>query len=369
MNSNIIVQPISRRDFTGMEHEWSELLSDSASNNVFLTWHWIHTWWEIFHKQKELFILAVKESNLLIGIAPFCIDRNNTFLMPRTIKLCTSEDLYPDYLDIIARNGYEGQVALYLFQYLEKYEKRWHIIYFDNLLPRSTIIKYKKHLTSFCLHTQEFSSACPYVKLNGTYADYMRDHFSRKRRYNLRRQIRIALKDANLNYVVVTDETSLDLAMHELFYLHEKRAFSKNIPSTFVSENVKKFHMTFSKRMMANGALWLCLLCQGERAVSAIYAFKYGGKLLFYQSGMDPAWVGRSVGTVLIVLLMKRAFDEKLTEFDFLKGNEDYKRTFSDDLRRQYKLTFYKKKSPIGIWLFCLSRLKSYMKHLKSTSQ
>ena len=369
VNGNITVQRISDRDLTGMEQEWTELLSDSASNNLFLTWHWMTTWWDIFQRQKELFILTLRESDVLIGIAPFYIERNSNCLVSRIIRLCSSQDLYPEYLDIIARNGYESRVAMHLFQYLEEYERHWDIIYFDNVLSRSTIIQYKDYLSASCLHRQEFSSACPYVKLHGIYGEYMRDNFRRKKRYNLHRQIRIALEDANLRLVVVEDEASVDLAMKQLFSLHERRLSTKNAQSTFTSEKVKMFHMVFSRLMLINRGLKLCFLCQGEQAVSAVYAFEYGGRLLFYQSGMDPAWSGRSVGTVLIALLIRQAFDSRLTEFDFLKGDEDYKRTFSNGLRRQYRLVFYKKKSPVGMLRFFIGNLRSCAKRLKSLSQ
>src|ERR1700730_11418239 len=49
-------------------------------------------------------------------------------------------------------------------------------------------------------------------------------------------------------------------------------------------------------------------------------------KFNYYQSGYDPNWASRSVGLVLLARTVQDAFAEGLQEFDFLHGNESYKR-------------------------------------------
>jgi CelD/BcsL family acetyltransferase involved in cellulose biosynthesis len=145
--------------------------------------------------------------------------------------------------------------------------------------------------------------------------------------------------------------------------LHGKRAEIRKIESTFISKKVRDFHMEFSNLLLKNDQLRLCLLYNGEKAISAIYAFKHDHKVFFYQSGMDPQWSKMSVGTVLLNLFIKQAFEEKFVEFDFLKGDENYKRKWSNAVRKQFKLTIYKKDFA-GVLGFVGKAISSYAKNI-----
>ena len=190
---------------------------------------------------------------------------------------------------------------------------------------------------------------------------YVRKRFRRKKRYNLERQIRFALEKKRLSCVIVGHKNRLPKAMEHLFSLHEKRATQREIESTFISHEVKHFHQLFSSLMLEKDALRLCFLYDGDAPTSALYAFKHNGTMLFFQSGMDPAWTTMSVGSILLNLVIKQAFDESLMEFDFLKGDEAYKRSWSNSERRQYRLTLYRKDFP-GTFLFMRELFRSYVR-------
>src|SRR5207237_151798 len=73
------------------------------------------------------------------------------------------------------------------------------------------------------------------------------------------------------------------------------------------------------------GRLRLYTLFAARRPVASVYGVVHGGKLLYYQSGYDPAWASKSVGLVLLARTVQEAYAEGLHEFDFLRGNEAYK--------------------------------------------
>lgn len=365
MKGNLIVEKIHETEFNLIKNEWNRLLVCSISNNVFLTWEWIHTWWKSFGKQKDLCIITARNNRELVGIAPFYIQKINKLLGVNSLKICSSEELYPDYLDVIARQGHEREVTLALFHYLAERVGGWNVMSFDNLLPESNIMRYEKYFNRKYLRQVTLSSICPYIRIEEPYEIYKRRQFKRKKRYNLERQMRFAVEENKLKYVTVESKDLLPLAMEQLFLLHQKRAKNKKIASAFTSQDVESFHLEFSRLLLENAGLRLCLLFDGKKPISAIYAFKYNNKFLFYQSGMDPEWGKMSIGTVLLNILIKQAFDEKLTEFDFLKGDEDYKNTWSNSERKQLKLTLYKKDPP-GTLLFMNNLLRSYAKKIYS---
>src|ERR1019366_4521087 len=126
-----MIDRLDKEEFDSLKDEWNALLSRSASDNVFLRWEWIHTWWSIFGSRFVLMILAVKEEDRLVGIAPFYVQTVGLFRF-RCLRLC-SEGLSPDYMDVIAQKDRENVVICAVSDYLADHSDEWDEIRFDNL--------------------------------------------------------------------------------------------------------------------------------------------------------------------------------------------------------------------------------------------
>src|SRR5688572_9241094 len=48
------------RGFAALRQEWTDLLADSESDSLFLTWEWLHTWWTHFAGSRRLFIVTMR---------------------------------------------------------------------------------------------------------------------------------------------------------------------------------------------------------------------------------------------------------------------------------------------------------------------
>src|ERR1019366_8230610 len=163
------IKRIDPSEFDALQVEWNELLSRSACDTVFLRWEWIHTWWSIFRKDRRLFILTVRQDNRLVGIAPFYID-SGEFVGPRTLKLC-SEELSPDYLDLIAEEGQEAEVAHALVDTLIACADAWDVIALDNLRADSILLTDPTLFRDYTVISQ-VSQRCPYIKIQSTFKEY-----------------------------------------------------------------------------------------------------------------------------------------------------------------------------------------------------
>src|SRR5438309_4520053 len=56
--------------FRALRSDWDELLGASSSDSPFLTWEWLFSWWSHFSEDRRLHILALREHDRLIAIAP-----------------------------------------------------------------------------------------------------------------------------------------------------------------------------------------------------------------------------------------------------------------------------------------------------------
>src|SRR4030042_5175051 len=92
-----------------LANKWNDLLSQSESDNIFLTWEWVFNWWQVYGNRKELRVLVVRDHHEdIVAIAPFYVHVQKFFnsLSVNEVRfLGTGEDVSPDYLDFIIRKG------------------------------------------------------------------------------------------------------------------------------------------------------------------------------------------------------------------------------------------------------------------------
>ena len=75
----------------------------------------------------------------------------------------------------------------------------------------------------------------------------------------------------------------------------------------------------------SDGPLRLAFLTVGDRRIAAGPMFKTADRYLYYNAGVDPDARDLSPGVVLVAEYVRRALDEGVRRFDFLRGDESYK--------------------------------------------
>lgn len=283
------IVPIAEDGFASMRGEWNSLLASSAADNIFLTWEWLFAWWGQFKSGKELCLLAITDGARLAGIAPFYLESRTGVI--RFLKLCGAEELYPDYLDLIAAPGEEQAVTEAVAGWLLENSGRWDVLSFDHVLETSAITRLKPYFDGRFEKDQIETSRCPNIKVGGSFDDYLKTQFKRKKRYNLERQVKILMEDKGCVFQKAEPQNGWDGDLDRLFRLHGKRSSEKDIVSSFDSENIKAFHKTFAGLVQGLGILDLRFLLNGGEPVSSSYGFRYKKKLYYYQSGLE---IGRA---------------------------------------------------------------------------
>lgn len=116
--------------------------------------------------------------------------------------------------------------------------------------------------------------------------------------------------------------------LDEVFRLHRLR-FDAAESNTFTPER-QRFHQAWAQRAADEGWLRLWALTADGATVAAWYGFRFAGVESFFQSGRDPAWEPASVGFVLLAHTIRCAFDDGMSQYRFLRGDESYKARFAD---------------------------------------
>ena len=84
------------------------------------------------------------------------------------------------------------------------------------------------------------------------------------------------------------------------------------------------------------------LMTLHERRWAAWYGFTSRDTVYFYQSGRDPRWERESVGLVLMGAMIRRAIERGYRRFDFLRGDDAYKRDWTETRRMTEELTIFR---------------------------
>lgn len=194
----------------------------------------------------------------------------------------------------------------------------------------------------------------PTIGLGGrSWEDYLQGR-SRNFRSELGRKERALTRAHSLEFVEARHGDEAGAALEGHFDLHERR-WPVHERARARVERVKAFHRDFARAAAARGWLRLWRLDVDRQPIASWYGWSIGGRYCYYQAGLDPAWARYSPGTLLLARTIRAAIDERCLEYDFLRGDESYKRRFSDGGRRVSSLTSARRPSPrlalaAGLW-------------------
>jgi CelD/BcsL family acetyltransferase involved in cellulose biosynthesis len=136
------------------------------------------------------------------------------------------------------------------------------------------------------------------------------------------RRLEEAYPTAGLTFV--EDANHLPAAIEDFFQLmaHDPQK------EAFLSEAMRAAMRATISTALNHGYLQLAFLELDGKRAAAYLNFKYNDRLWVYNSGLDPQYYAVSAGWVLLAYLLRWSIEHGLPEFDFMRGNEDYKYRF-----------------------------------------
>jgi CelD/BcsL family acetyltransferase involved in cellulose biosynthesis len=114
-------------------------------------------------------------------------------------------------------------------------------------------------------------------------------------------------------------------AAAELKRLHLMRWNSEGQEGVIADELVQQHLRLAIAELAGAGLLRMHRLRAGGDVVAVLFAMRGGASTCYYLSGFNPAWAKLSPGTALVGTAIARAAEEGCREFDFLRGQEEYK--------------------------------------------
>ena len=256
--------------FRSLEKEWMELLAKSTSNTVFLTFYWLNKWWEVFKKNKELKILLIRDSDNLVGIAPFFVHKvKYGKIFPLTeIKILGCEEVGSDYLDFIIEQGKEEEVLDAVFFYLKERIKVWDCLTLGSFSADTKnvdILKERSQKNKFYFNVRNISH-CPYINLPRTWFDYV-SSLSSNMRYNIKRKTRKLERENDVEFKLIKEKEQLNEAVDNFIRLNRMRLKSKKIEGAFRVTSFIQFQRQIIQQLFEKGILRLFFLLANKSPI------------------------------------------------------------------------------------------------------
>jgi CelD/BcsL family acetyltransferase involved in cellulose biosynthesis len=348
-----IVEVRTIEKFRSLKEDWNKLLSKSAFDTVFLTWEWLYTWWEKYSSRNQLHIVIFREnSKHVIGIAPFYISYEKTLGIPiRLLKLIGSEEVCSEYLDIITHKDRTDEVIKTMVSYLQEKLVDWDILYFNDVNENSKLNEVLKQLRKGdnVIYQDRIHTTNPFITLPER-EDVFFASLNHNKRSAIKRKEKKLAREHGFSFISTNEGT--EKAFHTFVTLHQKLWKSRGLPGMFKRKNFLQFHETVAKRFAENDWLHLYFLSVNGKPVASLYGFQYRDKFYYYQSGFDPDWKVFGVGKILLKHTIQEAIRNKLKEYDFLRGEADYKFDFTQTFRHTRKILVARDTRKANFYLF-----------------
>jgi CelD/BcsL family acetyltransferase involved in cellulose biosynthesis len=305
---------------------WNDLLKGSVTDSPFLRHEYQRIWWQ--HRgggewqNAQLVLISARENEKLIGIAPLFIaeyEGKRVLLLNGSIEIS-------DYLDVIVHADDHARFIAGLLDFLASHlTDNWSGLDWYNLpdsSPTLAVLKEESAKRKWT-HHEEMYRPTPRIPLSGSFDDYLA-RIDKKQRHEIRRKARRAEESGRGVRWYISDMKDPEAEIDAFIKLME----GDENKAKFLTEPMRAQMKDTIRAAHEGGWLWLAFLeADGQRAAACLN-FDYNNRIWGYNAGVNRAFMELSPGWVLLGHVLQWCCENNRAEFDFMRGDEEYKYRF-----------------------------------------
>ena len=322
--------------------DWNQLVEQSIADTPFSRYEYLNEWWKTLGGGEWtgkdgvtpplLVLVSATENNQLIGIAPLFIaehDGQQALMLVGSIEIS-------DYLDLIVREQDLPRFLSGLFDFLEPSDNSsdtgargprpytavdWYNIPDSSPTRGALMAEFQKRGWQY---QAEIYRPTPRIALNGSFEEYLA-RIDKKQRHEIRRKMRRAAEsELNVRFIIIDINADIETETNDFFHLMTQDPNKAN----FLTPQMREQMAVTIRTAFEQGYLWLAFLEIGGVRVAASLNFDYKNKLWGYNSGVSREHMELSPGWVLLAHTIQWCCENGRYEFDFMRGDEEYKYRF-----------------------------------------
>ena len=299
--------------------EWPSLLDADPQRHIFATPQWQRAWWDEFRTGKDLLVLKMQRGAEIVALVPLYRKQEGS---QQVLRFVGGIDL-TDYLGPICSPEDGLEVAGALVGWLASTDVEWDVFDAHNMPVPFGFAEFLVERADnagfrFSLEQEETAAR---LLLPRSWDEYL-GFLEPKERHELRRKRRRLVRE-HPDAVFRTSDEATEEADFKLFVDMHRGA--DGLKGHFMRPEIATFFERLVNAFMPLGALRLDFLEVNGRPVATTFGFEWDRALYLYNSAYEPEARRLSPGLILVSELVKRAIEDGLEVFDFLRGPERYK--------------------------------------------
>jgi CelD/BcsL family acetyltransferase involved in cellulose biosynthesis len=340
--------------FATLEQEWNDLYHDSLLVTPFQSWAWLYSWWGAYGKRYELQLIVLRNGEgLLIGIVPLMLERRRGFR--RLLFVGTGAS---DYLDVLARKGWEAEVAEAGARAIGRIDA-CQVADLHQLRPASAAWGIFERWNG--PKVRVWQDSCPMIDAKPW--DELLMAFKRKMRYDVRRALRRAREDG-VRCEQATPENA-EQAILRWMALHREGWRGRTIDPAHLTREFE-FHLEAAARRMIASGLGGVYEFRRDGEVIASHLLIFGSDFVgeYLWGATQEALERYQVSSLNIHNGINVALERNCARLDLLRGEEPYKLRWASEVVASHRAILGRSRgpwTPYAAYYVLRSRAKRYV--------
>jgi CelD/BcsL family acetyltransferase involved in cellulose biosynthesis len=272
---------------------------------------WMRAWQAVFAPRASLWIRSFRTGAGVLGMAPLRVEAG-------TARLMGDADVC-DHLDLVCAAGCREEFCSALLDHLkaggiERLE-------LNPLRPDSLVLEalVPAARARGCAVSISQENVLFEMSLPGSWEDYL-ERLSGKQRHEVRRKLRRLENAADAGFRLVQEPAAPGAAVDDFLRLFRRNRQKKAV---FMDDRMQAYFRLLAEHVPGTRIGFLDV--DGTPA-AAVWCCDHGDTRYLYNSGYDARLSHLSVGILCKILSIRDAIAHGLATYDFLKGDEVYKR-------------------------------------------
>jgi CelD/BcsL family acetyltransferase involved in cellulose biosynthesis len=340
----VTVEVVDRAErFDALRDEWEEAAAANVDANVFLTWDWLRTWWRHFGEgssRARLHLVLVRDGEGIAVAAPLCRVRRGVGPLRATLLQPVSFDAGDYGGALLVRPGEDvlDELLTHLADQLGR--GGVHLAVLSRLASDSELLeRLRKQLAG---HDRRLAAredvaedpVCPYVDVHGY------DLAKRRTKNRIPQRMKRLQEHHRVAFEHHTGPT-LETGLAALVELQRRRWRDRPAPQTglLARPASQAFLLDAARALDERGQLRLLTLTADGRPISSRLDLEYAGHSYMLKNAIDPDFAAFSPGHLTHHRALEDGIARGLRELDFLRGDDGYKRRWTNRERHLVAIT------------------------------
>lgn len=355
MSVSFSVQILSKKHYSldELSKQW-QLLEQASNNHFFLSWQWIGQWLKAL--PFEYFIVQASVGDEVVGLG-IVVENTRKSLLLFPIKQWwlhrTGDQQYdqcwPEYNDFLIRSHHRVEIRAAMVAAI-KANCQWHEFIIGMAEPQ--VLTDFSQLTSHSYLLLEDSGNL--IDFSQVSSSYNNEVLSRNTRQKINQTEKLLTKEGAINFAVYDDLARKTKVLSAIKTMHVSRWQNTLTPSGFMNDVFD--HMLTS--IIESPSTEIAVLTVNDVELGYLVNFVYQNKVYFYLSALQKHDNNKiKIGMLLHRKTIEYYYGKELSKYDFLVGENQYKKSLSNEEYSQRMLCYYRASKILKIERF-LKKIK-----------